>query len=377
MPRVNTQHDICIRGAGIVGRSLALLLARQSLRVALHAPPAATPGHTDVRAYALSPAARQLLDGLRCWPDAEHATPVLGMQVHADRQATVRFDANALGVEALNWIVDVPALEQRLAEAVRYQPSIEVVHEPVNAPLTVVCEGRASRTRAELGVSFDTLPYPHHALATRLSCERPHAQIARQWFAPEGDILAFLPLGGAQGQQVAVVWSQDSARAEAAMALDDATLADRLAQLSGGMLGALQVQGPRARWPLLLAQAQRWVGPMPGQPGHSFALAGDAAHAMHPLAGQGLNVGLGDVAELARVLATRESWRPLSDLRLLRRYERARRGDWLRMRWATDGLQRLFDHPSPWAGLLRNWGMTAFEHSGPVKARIARLAMGA
>lgn len=376
MPRVSTEHDICIRGAGIVGRSLALLLARQPLRVALHAPPTASPGHADVRAYALSPAARQLLDGLRCWPEPEHATPVLGMWVQADRQATVRFSAAELGVEALNWIVDVPALEQRLAEAVRYQPAIEVVNEPVPAPLTVVCEGRASRTRAELGVDFDTLPYPHHAVATRLQCERGHEQIARQWFTAEGDILAFLPLGGPQGREVAVVWSQDSARAAAAMALDDAELAERLQHISGGALGQLQVQGARARWPLLLAQARRWVGPMPGQPGRSFALAGDAAHAMHPLAGQGLNVGLGDVAELAHVLGARESWRPLHDMRLLRRYERARQPDWQRMRLATDGLQRLFDHPSPWAGLLRNWGMSAFEHSGPLKARIARLAMG-
>jgi 2-polyprenyl-6-methoxyphenol hydroxylase-like FAD-dependent oxidoreductase len=124
------------------------------------------------------------------------------------------------------------------------------------------------------------------------------------------------------------------------------------------------------------AHARRWVGRMPeGAPG-SFALAGDAAHAMHPLAGQGLNVGLGDAAELARVLAGRESWRALSDLKLLGRYERARQGDWLRMSLAADGLQQLFNRPEPAAAALRNWGLTAFNRSGPLKACAARLAMG-
>ena len=369
--------DICIRGAGIVGRTLALLLARERLQVALVAPPPdAASGHGDVRAYALSPTARTLLQGLRCWPNERAATPVLAMEVHGDERGAVRFDATAQGVPALNWIVDVPALEKLLAEAVNYQSGIDVVAEPVAAPLTVVCEGRASRTRAELGVEFYTTRYPQHAIATRLDCERPHGQVARQWFTAEGDIVAFLPLDGADGRQVAVVWSVLAERVPALLALDDAAFAARLHELSGGALGALAQTGPRASWPLLLARATRWVGALPGRPGESFALAGDAAHAMHPLAGQGLNVGLGDAAELAQVLAAREPWRSPGDLKLLRRYERARQGDWLRMSLATDGLQQLFGRPEPVAALLRNWGMAAFDASGPLKRRIARLAMG-
>lgn len=374
---MSASHDVCIRGAGIVGRTLALLLARERLRVALVAPPAdPASGHGDVRAYALSPAARTLLEGLRCWPNERAATPVLAMEVHGDGDGAVQFSATAQGVPALNWIVDVPSLERQLAEAVNYQSGIDVVTEPVAAPLTVVCEGRASSTRAELGVEFETTRYPQHAIATRLDCERPHGQVARQWFTAEGDIVAFLPLDGAQGRQVAVVWSVRSERLAELQARDDAEFAARLFDLSGGVLGALAQTGPRASWPLLLAKATRWVGPMPGRSGESFALAGDAAHAMHPLAGQGLNVGLGDAAELARVLAAREAWRPLNDLKLLRRYERARQGDWLRMSLATDSLQQLFDRPEPAAALLRNWGMAAFDASGPIKRRIARLAMG-
>ena len=368
-------HDICIRGAGIVGRTLALLLARERLRVALVATPR-PPDAADVRAYALSPAARALLEGLRCWPPEPSATPVLAMQVHGDGDGQVRFSADAQRVPALNWIVDVPALETQLAQACQFQGGIDVLAEPVSAPLTVVCEGRASRTRAELGVEFDTVPYPQHAIATRIDCEQPHGQTARQWFTPEGDILAFLPLNGPEGRRAAVVWSVRTERVADLMALDDDAFAAALADVSGHALGALSLCAPRATWPLVLATARRWVGRLPDRAQDSFALAGDAAHAMHPLAGLGLNVGLGDAAELARVLAGREDWRTPADLKLLRRYERARQGEWLRMRLATDGLQLLFDRPEPLAAAARNWGMRLFDASGPLKAGITRLAMG-
>ncbi|MFD1711117.1 ubiquinone biosynthesis protein UbiH [Ottowia sp. GY511] len=368
-------HDICIRGAGIVGRTLALLLARERLRVALVASPT-PPAAADVRAYALSPSARALLADLRCWPDERAATPVLAMQVSGDRDAQVVFTASAQRVPALNWIVDVPTLEGQLAQACQYQSGIDLVDAPVAAPLTVVCEGRASRTRAELGVEFDTTPYPQHAIATRLDCELPHGQVARQWFTASGEILALLPLDGPQGHRVAVVWSVRAERVAELMALEDGAFAAALADACGHALGAVELCAPRATWPLLLAKARRWVGHLPDRPQDSFVLAGDAAHAMHPLAGQGLNVGLGDAAELARVLAARESWRGVGDLKLLRRYERARQGEWLRMRLATDGLQLLFDRPEPLAIALRNWGMNLFDASGPIKSGVARLAMG-
>ncbi|MFN3376566.1 MAG: FAD-dependent monooxygenase [Burkholderiaceae bacterium] len=373
-------YDICIRGAGIVGRTLALLLARDRLRIALVPGPLPQDEPPDVRAYALNSASRSLLEGLRAWPQAEHVTPVLRMQVQGDLGAAVQFDAHEQGAEALAWIVDVPALEQRLADAVHYQPQIETVDAPVNAPLTVVCEGKASRTREEFAVAYDVTPYPQHALATRLRCSQAHGQVARQWFLDDG-ILALLPMGGPQGQEVAVVWSVDPTQAAELSALPETEFALRLQAASQGAVGTVALSGPRAVWPLQKAQAQRWCGPWPGvqqSPGaaRSWVLAGDAAHTVHPLAGQGLNLGLGDAAALARALHGRDYWRSVADLRVLRAYERERKAAAWPMLLATDGLQQLFGRSDEALVQLRRWGMAGFDRSGPLKRWIARQAMG-
>ena len=370
--------DICIRGSGIVGKTLALLLARERLKVALvpvaaHANPAAT----DVRAYALNTASRGLLESLRSWPDATHATAVTHMQVMGDEGGSVSFDAALQGVEALAWIVDVPALEARLAEAVRFQPQVEMVEATVAAPLTVVCEGRASSTRTQFGVDFQVMPYAQQAIATRIRCERPHGQVARQWFSAHG-ILAFLPLDGPHGNSVAVVWSVPADQVSALMALTPEDFSQALRNASHDSLGAVSLCAERATWPLQLANADRWCGSAATETKalRSWVLAGDAAHNVHPLAGQGLNLGLADVQALADVLRQRDYWRSVADLRLLRRYERERKAAVATMGLATDGLQQLFSRTqAPWQ-TLRNLGMKGFERSGPLKAFITRRAMG-
>ena len=156
--------DICIRGAGIVGRTLALLLAREQLNVALVDFPASTVA-PDVRAYSLNGAAKDLLQDLRCWPEAPAVTPVHQMQVWGDDGGQLHFGAGEHGVGELNWMVDVPVLQDRLAQAVQFQPQIQVVQAPVAAPLTVVCEGRASQTRAELGLESSIVVQALPALA--------------------------------------------------------------------------------------------------------------------------------------------------------------------------------------------------------------------
>lgn len=380
-----SEFDVCIRGAGIVGRSLALLLARERMRVALvdTAPAPSNSGHGDVRAYALNQLSREVLQSVRSWPEAQYATPVTRMDVYGDQGGEVHFDAAQQHTEALNWIVDVPALEAQLAAAVRYQPMVETVTSPVDARLTVVCEGKHSRTREEFGVEFTTIPYHQTAVATRLRCERPHGQAARQWFSAAGDILAFLPLGGPGGHEVAIVWSLPVSQVEGVKALDDAGLAMALESASQGMLGQLTVCAERAAWPLQQSVARQWCGPMPGSAlqdtarAQSWVLAGDSAHAVHPLAGQGLNLGMADIAALARLLTSEDArWRRLSDLRLLRRYERERKARLAPIGLAMDSIQQLFTRPETPLQSLRNWGMRGFESSGPLKSWVTRQAMG-
>ena len=368
--------DICIRGDGIVGRTLALLLARERLRVGLVAAPATSTTGTvvkaDVRAYALNASSKALLESLRCWPAPQHATEVRAMHVKGDDGGAVAFNAADFQVPGLTWIVDVPALETLLAEALKFQPQIELLQAPQAARLTVVCEGRASQTRAELGVDFAVTPYPQTAIAARLHCEKPHGQTAHQWFAP-GEILAFLPLGGPGGHEVAIVWSVAHERAQALLDENPAEFCRQLEQASQGDLGRLSLASECSAWPLQMARANRWTGPCEG--GH-WALAGDAAHNVHPLAGQGLNLGLADVQTLAHLLHERAYWRPVDDDKLLRRYERSRKTAALAMGSAMDGLQLLFSSTSSPLQALRNLGMNGFDRSRQLKQWVARQAMG-
>lgn len=374
--------DICIRGAGIVGSALALHLAARQLRVALFpsahlsahpSAPADSAGRQDIRAYALNQASRDVLEAVRCWPAGPVATPVLAMKVVGDDGGHVSFSAAEQGCTALNWIVDVPALEDQLAQAVRYQPLIEVVSAPALAALTVVCEGKASATREEWGVVTEVTPYPQWAIACRVRTALPHAQTARQWFN-QGDILAFLPMEGEAGNLCAVVWSVSPERAQTLLGLPHGEFCEALEEASHQAVGALELEGERASWPLQHTVAQRWSGTGPQG---AWVLAGDAAHTLHPLAGQGLNLGLADVAQLVQVLTARPYWRSVGDSKLLRHYERARKADFAMLGQANDALQQILTRAHPALQTLRNWGMNRFDQSGPLKHWVASRAMGA
>ncbi len=369
--------DICIRGDGIVGCTLALLLARERLRVGVVDPPvqaqaADASASPDVRAYALNRASKELLEKLRCWPEPGLVTPVQKMQIQGDRQGEINFDAAHNHADALAWIVDAAALQTQLKEAMRFSPQIEFLNAPQAAALTVVCEGKASTTRDDLGVEFEALVYAQHAIAARLSCEKPHGQVARQWFS-NGEILAFLPLGGEQGNSVAVVWSvtpEHAAQWAQASALD---FCEALQAVSHSSLGELTLSSERVTWPLQKSQAKQWVGR--NKDLGPWALAGDAAHTVHPLAGQGLNMGLADVAELARLVHERDDWRVVGDVKLLRQYERSRKAGIVAMQTGTDGLQWLFSQDDKASPSLRNWGMNLVERSGFLKQWLAKQAM--
>jgi 2-polyprenyl-6-methoxyphenol hydroxylase-like FAD-dependent oxidoreductase len=372
-------YDVCIRGDGIVGRTLALHLAAKRLRVALVAQPGPAPAHSDVRAYALSPASRQLLQAVRCWPDASSATPVTAMQVQSDDDAhqQVQFQTPPGGAEALNWIVDVPSLERLLADALRFQPLIALHDTAPPATLLAVCEGRMSSTSQALGVEFDVTTYTQWALAGRVRCERPHQQVARQWFC-QGNVVALLPMEGANGTLCALVWSLAPEQAAHWQAASADAFCGALFEATHGSLGDLSLEGERKVWPLQAAQAQRWSGTQAhgdGSP-QSWVLLGDAAHTVHPLAGQGLNLGLGDVAKLVATLDQRPYWRNVGDPKLLRAYERARKAEFALVGGSGDSLQRIFSQTHPAWQAVRRFGMHAFDRS-PVKPWVTRRAMGA
>lgn len=364
--------DVCIRGDGIVGRSLALLLARERLRVALVGGPAAQANkHDDVRAYALNAASRALLEDVRAWPEPASATPVRAMRVWGDSGGRLDFGAAPSGSSPdLAWIVDVPALEHTLDQALKFAPEVERVADLNQAPakLTVICEGQKSSSRQALGAAWTVKPYDQKAVAARLLSDRPHGGVARQWFEG-GEVLALLPVGGDGGNTFAMVWSVASAKADRLVQLSAGDLAAAVQTACGDEAGTLSLVSTAATWPLTLSSAERWVGP-------GWALAGDAAHTVHPLAGQGLNLGLADVRELAAVIQAREYFRSLADEKLLRRYERARKGDVMAMAAVTDGLHSLFAQPDTRVQALRNWGMKGVARSGPLKTWLTRQATG-
>lgn len=366
--------DVRILGTGIVSRCMALALAHQGLRVGLQrrAEGAPEPG-PDLRAYALNAASVRLLDGLKAWDTlpADARTAVHDMQVHGDApEARLDFSSWAQAVPALAWIVDAGALEVVLESAVRFAPQIRLQHEPDAAPLTVVAEGKGSASRAGLGVRLERHSYGHQALAARLVSDQPHAGVARQWFrAP--DILALLPFDRPlAGQAYGLVWSMPEDEAQRWLQAPAVEFEAALNTATAGMAGRLTLASERAVWPLALGRASAVAGP-------GWALIGDAAHTVHPLAGQGLNLGLADVVTLAEVLQQRERWRSPGDEDLLRRYARRRLGPTWAMACATDGLWHLFAARNEGLRELRNRGLNLVNHLSPLKRWLADRALDA
>lgn len=371
---MNTNEWIVVCGTGIAGLASALAIARAGLPVTLLGPqqlPKADPGDTwHPRVYAISPSSQRFLEQLGIWRlmPAARITPVHGMEVYGDGDGAVHLNAWQAAQPALAWIVESGEIERALQQAVQVYGidwvdasfdhlggSAVVTDAGRELPYTLLvgADGAKSPVRHAAGISHRQKPYGDMGVVAHLTSERAHQNLALQWFTGNS-VLALLPLGDtSQGHQVSMVWSmpQDDARTLLDTPRDerDAQLAARLRAVTQGRLGDLQVRSPMFAFPLTLEDT--------GMVGHRIALVGDAAHRVHPLAGQGLNLGLGDVQALAQVLARREAWRSAGDERVLARYRRQRAEPVWAMRAATDGLYRLFALPGAPAAWMRNLGM--------------------
>ena len=361
--------DVAIHGRGAVASSLALALNRQGLRVALSAASGAP--RVDVRAYALNLASRRLLQQLRIWEalPADAVTAVHDMDVRGDRAGThLGFSSWTQCVDALAWIVDAPALDEALHQALQFAPHVQQLDVLPQAALRVYAEGKDSASRAALPVQWERHAYGHTAIAARLVSADVHGNVAHQWFrAP--DVLALLPFDRpAAGRSFALVWSLPEREAERLMQLEAAGFEAELHRACLDGPRGLHLAGERAVWPLALASATPLCGA-------GWVLVGDAAHMVHPLAGQGLNLGLADVQVLADTLQQRESWRSLGDERLLHRYARARAWPVWAMSRLTDALVHGFASNEGWQRELRNRGMGLVDRAKPVKRWLAAQAL--
>lgn len=382
------QFDVCVSGAGPVAKALALALSGQGWRVALacEAVLLQEAAH-DIRTYALNARSVALLERLKIWePLKDFSAAVHDMKIAGDEGGQLSFSAWQQCVGELAWIADAGALDRLLGQALRFAPNVTVV-PPVTteqaqtmAPLLAVCEGKWSATRSALGSSFTRQAYGHWAVGARVRASRPHLGVARQWFRSP-DILALLPFNDPEpGSSYGLVWSVPAERAKALAALPHEAFLLALQQAiaetdpqAASDVGTLSMSADVQCWPLALGQADPWCGP-------GWVLLGDAAHQVHPLAGQGLNLGLADVDKLVEVLGhsrERDPWRSVGHERVLRRYARER---WLAtqaMVGVTDTLIHLFSSRQGVARELRNRGMGLLNHASPIKRWLIGQALDA
>jgi 2-polyprenylphenol 6-hydroxylase len=390
-PHARHSYDVVIVGGGLVGLSLARALAGSGLALALveSQPPAATPDEDswDNRIYAVSPGSAAFLQRCGAWSSLrqDRLTRVETMRVYGDdATACLEFSAYDAGLRELAFIVENRRLQHALWEAVRGQD----VHifcpvrwtaleshaghtllrlddgTELETRLVIGADGAESRVRAEAGIAVSPADYGQLGVVANFSCEKPHDGTAFQWFMRDG-VLALLPLSG---NRVSMVWSVDQERGRNLLAAPAEELASEVELASRGALGTLQRMAPAAAFPLKFVRVTQFTK-------LRVALAGDAAHNVHPLAGQGVNLGFRDARELAGVLTERGPQRDCGDHALLRRYERARREDVAAVQLTTDGLQKLFSNPAVWTSKARNLGLNIVNHQPWLKKFLVQHAV--
>lgn len=378
----------------MVGAALACCLADSGMRIVLveSAPPEPDwpAGSVDARVSALTAASQQLFSRLAAWPAMVElgVSPVVCMEVwDAGGAGSIRFDSADIGEPRLCHVVENRVIQRALlarargcgnvvmrcpAELSTLEPSAESVRvgltdgSTLSARLVVGADGAASRARRLAGIGVHGWSYDQQALVATVANELPHRATAWQRFLAQGP-LAFLPL---RDGRCSIVWSTRPEHARELLGHSDAVFMERLADAFEHRLGRITAASGRGVFPLRLQHASTYIAPR-------LALIGDAAHTIHPLAGQGVNLGLLDAAALAEViLGTAASGGDIGAHRVLRRYERWRKGDNLQMMMAMDGFKRLFGSASPLLRLVRNAGLDITDGARPLKNAIMRRAMG-
>ena len=369
------KFDVVIVGGGLVGASLALALKESDLKIALVEPrlPPSLPDDDswDARIYAISPGSARFLQDCGVWQtlDETRLTPVYEMAVFGDDPAArLDFSAYDIGSAELAFIAENRQLQNAVWNALARQKKHIRIYCPlqcagitwtdsqaeilltdgniVQAALVVGADGLNSWVREQAAIEISRHSYQQTGVVANFKVEHHHRNVAYQWFRRDG-VLALLPLPDAM---VSMVWSANDERAETLLGLSATELCREVAKASFRTLGDMQLVTQPAAFPLNFLRVKRLVQPR-------LALIGDAAHGIHPLAGQGVNLGLRDARELATILADRGMQSDCGDFFLLRRYERARKEDIFAMEMATDGLHKLFQNANPTLVRWRNMGL--------------------
>jgi 2-octaprenylphenol hydroxylase len=395
-------YQVVIVGGGMVGSALAASLAESDITIALIEPNSAqqppvselTCAEFDTRVSAITAQSEALLSKLGIWPliSKQRKSPYQGMTVwDAEGTGEVNFNAHELHVPCLGTIVENREIVWGLQQVVEQASNITVIRDTVshidnqdvqgltpvflsssrvlNTELLVGADGALSRIKQWAEFANCEWDYQHHALVATIEIEESHQATAWQRFRPEGP-LALLPLAAANDKTCSIVWSTNEEECQQLLALDEEAFCTQLGLAFEHRLGKILKVGPRAAFPLRQRHAKNYVVP-------GIALIGDAAHTIHPLAGQGVNLGFKDVVALSEELLKAKKARiPLSNLNVLQRYQRRRQGDNLLMMAAMEGFKRLFAAEQPVIRLLRNQGMRLFNRAAAVKHHVVMQAMG-
>ncbi|MBS0347086.1 MAG: UbiH/UbiF family hydroxylase [Proteobacteria bacterium] len=382
------KFDVLVVGAGLAGAAFAAALRGSSLKIGIvEARPPYRPSGWDPRIYAISPGNVDFLTAIGIWPhlDTSRIAPVYDMEVHGDAGGRLDLSAYDCGLRELAWIVESSLMQQELWETVKRQhnvtllcpaePSALIVDDDaarltladgrrLEARLIVAADGRDSWVREAAGIDARNTPYGEKGVVANFRCEKPHHNTAFQWFRKDG-ILAYLPL---PEQQMSMVWSAPDALADELVGLPPAELCARVAEAGECRLGAFELVTPAAAFALRLMRVETVVRPR-------LALIGDAAHAIHPLSGHGINLGYQDARVLAEQLATLPAWRDPGELSILRAYARARAEETALLQYTTHGLNRLFKPAAPLLSGLRNFGLNLTNRLPVVRNALMRYAI--